>query len=66
MPLQDLSANHEGNRVKIQKNNKTAGRLLMASGVTFFITAAMMHQPAYVGVGCALIAVGVAVFKKTK
>lgn len=50
--------------MKIQKNNKIAGYLLMASGLTFFVTAAMMHQPAFYGVGAALLAVGIAIFSK--
>lgn len=50
--------------MKIRKDNKIAGRLLMASGTTFFIVAVMTRQPAFSGVGAALFAVGVAVFNK--
>jgi membrane-bound ClpP family serine protease len=50
--------------LKIKKNTKIAGRLLAASGVMFFIAAAMMRQPAFVGVGCALLVVGIVTSRK--
>ena len=50
--------------MKIRKNNKLAGCLLMASGAAFFVSAALMRQPAFTGVGCALLVVGAVVLRK--
>lgn len=51
-------------RLKDHRNNKLAGRLLIASGVMFFIAAATMRQPAFSGVGAALLVVGAGVAQK--
>ncbi|HEX9171892.1 MAG TPA: hypothetical protein VF861_04455 [Telluria sp.] len=50
--------------MKTHRNKKIAGRLLMASGLTFLVTAAIMPQPAFYGVGAALLAIGIALFSK--
>ena len=50
--------------MKIRKNNKLAGRLLIASGVMFFVAAVMTHQPAFSGVGAALLVIGAAITSK--
>lgn len=50
--------------MNIKKNNKVAGRLLIASGCAFFVTAAMMRQPAFAGVGGALVVIGAAISRK--
>jgi hypothetical protein len=50
--------------LKIHKNNKIAGRLLIASGVAFFVSFALMQQPALLSVGCALVVIGVMTFRK--
>jgi hypothetical protein len=50
--------------MKIQSNSKLGGALLIASSLCFFVTAALMHQPAFSGVGAALFVIGVAVRRK--
>ena len=51
-------------RLKDQQNNKLASRLLIGSGVMFFIAAATMRQPAFSGVGAALLVIGAGVSQK--
>jgi membrane-bound ClpP family serine protease len=50
--------------MKIRKNSKLAGRLLMASGVMFFAAAVMTRQPAFSGVGAALFVIGAVTTRK--
>jgi hypothetical protein len=50
--------------LKDHRNNKLAGRLLIASGVMFFIAATVMRQPAFSGVGAALLVIGAGVSQK--
>jgi len=52
--------------LKVHRNNKLAGRLLIASGAMFFITAATMHQPAFSSVGIVLVVIGVVVLRKKR
>jgi membrane-bound ClpP family serine protease len=51
-------------RLKIHRNNKLAGCLLIASGLMFFVSAAMMGRPAFSAVGIALLVVGASVLRK--
>ena len=50
--------------MKIQKKHRNAGRLLMASGIMFFIASYLSGQPALIGAGAALFGVGLAIFLK--
>ncbi len=50
--------------MKIQKNNKIAGVLLIASGFAFFVMAGLMRQPAYSAVGGALVVIGISIVNK--
>ncbi|WP_426191636.1 hypothetical protein [Massilia sp. DWR3-1-1] len=47
-----------------KKSNTIAGRLLIASGLMFFVAAAITPLPAFAGVGCAMLVIGVAVGRK--
>ena len=40
--------------MKIQKNNKIAGALLIASGFAFFVSAGVARQPPFSAVGGAV------------
>lgn len=53
-----------GASVKIQKNNKVAGALLIASGFAFFISAGLARQPAFSAVGGALVVIGISILRK--
>ncbi|WP_168710128.1 hypothetical protein [Massilia sp. Mn16-1_5] len=50
--------------MKIQKNNKVAGALLIASGFAFFISAGLARQPAFSAVGGALVVIGISILRK--
>jgi LPXTG-motif cell wall-anchored protein len=52
--------------LKIHRNNKLAGCLLIASGLMFFVSAAMMRQPAFTAVGIALLVIGASVLRKNR
>ena len=52
--------------MKIHRNNKLAACLLIASGLMFCVSAAMMRQPAFTAVGIALLVIGASVFRKNK
>jgi hypothetical protein len=50
--------------VKNNGNNKIAGGLLMAAAFAFFIAAGTMRQPAFSGVGGALLVIGISITQK--
>jgi len=54
--------------MKIRKNKRLGGNLLMAAGGLYFIAALTMHQNnlagAFSGIGAALFIIGVAIRKK--
>ena len=52
--------------MKIHRNNKLAGSLLIASGLMFFVSAAMMRRPAFTAVGIALLVIGASILRKNK
>jgi LPXTG-motif cell wall-anchored protein len=52
--------------MKIHRNNKLAGSLLIASGLMFFITAVLMAQAAFTVVGIALLVIGASVLRKNR
>lgn len=52
--------------MKIYRNNKLAGSLLIASGLMFFITAVLMAQAAFTVVGIALLVIGASALRRNK
>jgi membrane-bound ClpP family serine protease len=50
--------------MKIRKNRKLGGILMMAAGVAFFVAAMFARQPAFSGAGTALFVIGIAIANK--
>jgi membrane-bound ClpP family serine protease len=50
--------------MKIRKNRKLGGVLMMAAGIAFFVAAISSRQPAFSGVGSALFVIGIAIANK--
>ncbi len=50
--------------MKIRKDKRLGGNLMMAAGGLYFIVALTMHQPAFSSIGAALFVIGVALRKK--
>ena len=47
--------------MQIRKNRKLGGSLLIAAGGAFFVAAVLARQPAFSGVGGALLVIGIAI-----
>jgi hypothetical protein len=52
--------------VKVPKNQKLGGRLMLFAGLAFFVAAALGRQPAFYGVGAAFLAIGLANISKAR
>jgi hypothetical protein len=50
--------------MKISKNQKLGGRLMMGAGIAFFVAAFLSRQPAFSGAGAALFVIGIAIANK--
>jgi hypothetical protein len=52
--------------VKVPKNQKLGGRLMIFAGFAFFLAAALGRQVAFFGVGVAFLAIGFATIAKAR